>query len=422
MMDIRIAGLRRAVEVEGVMEGLAALHFGEFGAFGGDHLHHLAGVFELFEEAVEFGDGVAAASGDALFAAAVDAGGVLALVGGHGGDHGFDGDEGVVADFDVFGEFAHAWDHADEVFHVAHFFDLAELGEEVVEVVFVVDEFFLDFAGFGFVVLFLCAFDERDDVAHAEDAVGHTVGVEDVECIHFFAYADELDGFFDGIAYGEGGTATGIAIEFGEHDAVVVDAFVEGFGGVDGVLSGHGVNDEKGFLRIEMFFEGGDLGHHGFIDGETAGGIDDDDVDTLGLGVADGFLCDIDGVEVALFGEDGHADLAAEGLELADGGGAIDVAGDEHDVFGAFCFQMVGQFGAEGGFAGALQTCDEDDGGSAFDVDVNGVATHQFGELFVDDFDHELTWFDALDDVATQGFGFDFVGKFLGDGIADVGV
>ena len=46
------------------------------------------------------------------------------------------------------------------------FFDLLQLCQEVVEVELVLLDLALEFAGFGFVVLLLCAFDERDDVAH----------------------------------------------------------------------------------------------------------------------------------------------------------------------------------------------------------------------------------------------------------------
>jgi hypothetical protein len=95
----------------------SALFHWQFAAVLADHLHHFSGVVKLFEEAVEFLEGMSAAVGDALLAATVEAGGVLALVRGHRSYHRLDGLEGIVADFHVFGELTHAGNHAEEVFH-----------------------------------------------------------------------------------------------------------------------------------------------------------------------------------------------------------------------------------------------------------------------------------------------------------------
>ena len=85
----------------------------------------------------------------------------------------------------------------------------------------------------------LGAFDKRDDVAHAKDTVGHTVGVEDVDGVDTLARAHKLDGLGDDGAYRQGSTAAGVSVELGEDDAVKVEAVVEGLGRVYGVLAGH---------------------------------------------------------------------------------------------------------------------------------------------------------------------------------------
>ena len=192
----------------------------------------------------------------------------------------------------------------------------------------------------------------------------------------------------DGVADGEGGTATGVTVEFGEDYAVEVEPVVECFCGVDCVLAGHGVDNEEGFLWVEGGFKAGDFVHHLFVNSETTGGIDNDNVGAFEAGVLDGFGGDVDGVGVAFFGEDGNLDLLSQCLELADSGGAVDVAGDQHDAFVFLVFEVVCQFGGEGGFTRALETGDEDDCRSAFGVDVDGLGTHEFGEFLVDDFHH----------------------------------
>ena len=80
--------------------GHAAHAFEEFGHLG-----------VLAEEVVDLLDGGAGAEGDALAAAAVDDGGVVALLGGHGVDDGLDaGELGLV---DVGGGLLHAGEGAD---------------------------------------------------------------------------------------------------------------------------------------------------------------------------------------------------------------------------------------------------------------------------------------------------------------------
>ena len=54
-------------------------------------------------------------------------------------------------------------------------------------------------------------------------------------------------------------------------------------------------------------------------------------------GVSDGCLCDLDRVRLAHF-ENGNAELSADDLQLLDGGGTVDVAGDQQRAF-ALLFQ-----------------------------------------------------------------------------------
>ena len=164
---------------------------------------------------------------------------------------------------------------------------------------------------------------------------------------------------------------------------------------------------------MSRFFESRYFVHHLLVHCQTSGGIDDDYVGAFHAGVADGLLGDVDGVLVALFGEDGHLYLASEGLQLADGGRAVYVASHEHDRLVLLVLQVVGQFGAKGGLTRALQTGDEDDGRVAFDVDVYGLGTHELGELLMHDFDHQLSGFDALDDVASHNLATLGCGRIL---------
>ena len=73
------------------------LHFGHATARA-HALEHFAHLGVLAEEIVDLLDGGAGAEGDALAAAAVDDGGVAALLGGHGVDDGFNAAELLFVD------------------------------------------------------------------------------------------------------------------------------------------------------------------------------------------------------------------------------------------------------------------------------------------------------------------------------------
>jgi hypothetical protein len=71
-----------------------------------------------------------------------------------------------------------------------------------------------------FGVEILCRlFDQRDDVAHAENAVGDAAGMEFLERIHLFAGADQLDRLAGDSPHRQRGTAAAIAVHAGQHQA-----------------------------------------------------------------------------------------------------------------------------------------------------------------------------------------------------------
>ena len=71
---------------------------------------------------------------------------------------------------------------------------------------------------------------------------------------------------------------------------MIGELVVEGLGGVDGVLAGHGVGYEEDLGGGEELFELGHLVHEGLVDAEAAGGVDDEDVAAVVGGFALGFF------------------------------------------------------------------------------------------------------------------------------------
>ncbi len=112
----------------------------------------------------------------------------------------------------------------------AHLLELLHLVEEVVE-----GELPLHQAGggrLGLVLLedLLGLLDEGEHVAHAEDAAGEAVGVEQVEVLELLAGGGEGDGPADDLLHRERRAAAGVAVELGEDDAVELERLVEGLG------------------------------------------------------------------------------------------------------------------------------------------------------------------------------------------------
>lgn len=269
----------------------------------------------------------------------------------------------------MFFDFVEAGDEAHEAFHVAEFLDHFHLVEEVGEVEAAFLHAFHGAHGVVFADFVGDLFDHSDDIAHAEDAVGHAFGVEFGELVEFFAFADEFDGFAGDGAHGECGAAAGVAVEFGEDDAGDADGVVEVLGDGDGLLSGGGVGDEECFLGFEEVVEAFEFGDEAFVDFLAAGGVEEEDGALLGFGPDEGFLGDFEDVGFAGGGGvAGDVDLFREGGELVDGGGAVEVAGDEEGA-AAFFFEAACEFGGGGGFTGAVEAADEDSGGG---IEVEG--------------------------------------------------
>jgi len=278
----------------------------------------------------------------------------------------------------------------------------------------------LEFHGLLLIDDFGGPFDEGDDIAHAEDALGHPFGVEQVEVLGFFAGAHELDGFADDGTEGEGGAASGITIEFGEDGAGDAEGLVEVGGDVDGFLAGGGVEDEEDLAGLGEVTEPDEFLDEGFVDLETAGGIEDDGVAGGGTGFGKGFAADLQDIGLAGTQENGDAEFVAEDLELVHGGGTIDIGGDEEDV-AALAGEESGEFGGGGGLAGAMKTAHEDAGGAAGEGEGGVVGAQQRDDLIMDDLDHLLAWADGLEHLFADGLGTDGLDEVACDLEIDVG-
>ena len=395
-------------------------------AAAGDLLHHLAGLLEAVHERVDLLDGRPRALGDPHAARSVEDLGVVALAGGHRTDDRLDpGDGSLVELLEGLAVLAHAGQHPHDLLHRPHALDLLELLDEVVER----EGPFAHLRGeLGLLLLApraLGLFDEREDVAHVQDAGGHAVGVELFEVRQLLAGGGEEDGDARHSPHGQRRAAAGVAVEFGDHHAGEADALLEGVGGGHGVLADHRVDDEEHLVGVDGGADVGGLAHHLLVDAQAPGGVHDDDVVPVLLGPGQPRPGHRDGVADAVAGlwrPHVHPGLGSDDLQLGDGVGALEVGGDQEHLSVALVLQPPSELARQGGLARALQAREHDDRGPAGQVELAGLPAQDLDEFVVDDLDDLLARVERL--------GGDGAGRLLphrrgegpDDGQGDVGV
>ena len=172
-------------------------------------------------------------------------------------------------------------------------------------------------------------------------------------------------------------------------------------------------------MGLHRFFDAGELFHQRLVDMQTTGGIQKDHVVAVLRRVGDSSLGDLDGVRLPHL-EDWQAQLFADDLQLLNGSGPVDIAGDEQRAF-TLLFHEPGQLCAVRRFTGALQADQHDDGRRlGGDGQLLILAAHQIRQLFVDDLDDHLRRGQAFQHIAADAALRRLFDKVFDDFIADV--
>ena len=266
-----------------------------------------------------------------------------------------------------------------------------DLSQEVVEVELVLCDLLLKLLCLLFVVLFLSLLNERDNIAHPQDPVGHPGGVKDIDGIHLLTDPDKFDRLINHRLNAEGSSTPGIPVELGEHHPIKIQQIVEGFGCIDRILTGHRVDHKKGLVRACRLLDVRDLFHHLLIDSQSSCSIHDHSLVPVLPGILYGTLCNLHRFFTPLLREYLHPYLLTQYFKLIDSSRPVYVAGNQENLLIPFGFQMVGQFGRKGCFAGALQTSDQDNGRISLQIDLRLLSSHQCGQLVMYDLHHQLT-------------------------------
>ena len=192
----------------------------------------------------------------------------------------------------------------------------------------------------------------------------------------------------DHLFHAQSRATAGVAVELRHDHAIDREGLVERFSSRYGVLAGHRVDHEERVVGLHRFADAANLVHEFDVDGQTAGGVDNQNVFAESAGFFETISRNTDRVRV--FAEDRHSDLARQHPKLLNRSRALKVGSDDQHV-APLGLEPAGQFAGCRGLAGTLQTGHEDDGRRLRrEFDLEGLTAERLDQLVVDDLDHLL--------------------------------
>ena len=210
--------------------------------------------------------------------------------------------------------------------------------------------------------------------------------MERLERIGLFTDTNELDRLAGDRPHRQCSTTARVTVGLGQHHAGQGQRLAERLGGVDGVLTGHRINDEQRLGRLQLGVQRTDLGHHLLIDCQTAGGIHQQHVGKLRVGLAHSPARNVERqLGGGRFDEVG-TDFTGERAQLFDSGRPIDVGTDHRHLLAMALFQKPRKLADRGRLARPLKTGHQDDH-RRFGGQLQGVirCAHHLHQLLVHD-------------------------------------
>ena len=270
--------------------------------------------------------------GDSRSPVSVDQLWIFAFFHGHGIDRTdclLDSAFGFVA-FNQFFHVAHAWHQAH---HFAHQSGLGDFLHHVFEIV--QREIARSHLGFHLFTFFLvddsvCGFGGSNDVTHLQNPSRHAFRPERLQSIKVLASTNELDRHASDMFDRQQCTTACIAVQLGHDHTIQFQGVVKRTGTVDGVLSGHAVDNQVNLIGADLLIDLLQLGHQLFVDGEATGGVQDDDASAFFFSFLDAVLTNLDRVLVVFLAVDRNVQLLADDVQLIDRRWSLQVGGDQH--------------------------------------------------------------------------------------------
>ena len=112
--------------------------------------------------------------------------------------------------------------------------------------------------------------------------------MEWLERLQFLAHTDEFYGNIRDCFDGKRRTTAGIAVQLGHDDTVKSKTVIKGLRHIDRFLTGHRIDNEQNFMRLNFSLDIAKLLHEGFIYLQAACRIDDNDIIGMALRISNG--------------------------------------------------------------------------------------------------------------------------------------
>ena len=368
-------------------------------------LHHLLHLLELVQQPVHFLHRHPGAGRDAALARGLDDLRPAALAMGHGIDDALEPPDlalihlgGLRRLCQLRRQFVQHGRHAAHLAHLRHLL-LEVLEIETLALAHLVGQL----AGLIDIDRLVRLFHQRQHIAHAKNARSHAIGMKQLQAVELLAHAGELDRTAGDLTHRQRGATAGIAIELGQHHAGERQRLAEGARHIHRVLTLHRVNHKQGFGRMQRAMQFGDLAHHGLIDRQPSGGIDNQHIVIVGAGILQRRQCNVQGLGAGLGRKKRRAGLCRHGFELLDGRRPIDVTRHQQGLAPFALNEPLGQLAAGGGFARALQTGHQYHCRRGYrQVQTCGLAAHQCSEFALHHADQRLTGREAAHHILTE--------------------
>ena len=145
----------------------------------------------------------------------------------------------IIVNIHIFNGFPHSRNHSHHIFQISHFFNLVYLFQEIIKIECIFCQFLLKPFCLFLIKLFLCFFNQRNDIAHSKDSVRHTIGVKNIQCIQLFTRPDKFNWFFNYSTNGKRRTTPRITIKFGKNNTIKIKPIIKFFGSIYSILACH---------------------------------------------------------------------------------------------------------------------------------------------------------------------------------------
>src|SRR5207253_2884257 len=173
------------------------------------------------------------------------------------------------------------------------------------------------------------------------------------QLVELLAYRDELDRTSGHVLDGERRATARVTVELRHHEAVELDALLEGAGHLDCLLPGHRIEDEQDVERLDDVANANELVHQLLVDVKASRRVDDHHVAAVRLRSLQTCARSLHRV-LRLDAIDRDLDLLAELLELVDRRRALQIGRDQPRRL-AVAAEEKSQLGTGGGLARALE-------------------------------------------------------------------